>query len=132
MTQPNQSELRQVAILFANRIGSPWGEGATYDRSRTEPEDPEEIDEDDRKPNGMLYSHLSDSDFDLFVADFMDYITANYTPNSEVAERERAARVKELERIIRGYHSVDHLMDEQELKERIAELTKAKDQPDER
>lgn len=41
---------------------------------------------------------------------------------SEVAERERAARVKELERIIRGYHSVDHLMDEQELKERIATL----------
>jgi len=84
MTQPNQSELRQVAILFANRIGSPWGEGATYDRSRTEPEDPEEIDEDDRKPNGKLYSHLSDSDFDLFVADFMDYITANYTPNTKL------------------------------------------------
>lgn len=73
----NQSELRETAVLFANRIGSPWGEGATYDRSRTEPEDPDDIDEDDRKPSGKLYSHLSDEDFDLFVADFVAYITAD-------------------------------------------------------
>lgn len=32
------------------------------------------------------------------------------------------ARISELERVIRGYHSVNHLMDERELKERIAEL----------
>lgn len=32
------------------------------------------------------------------------YITANYTPNSEVAERERVARIDELERL-KSLHS---------------------------
>lgn len=32
------------------------------------------------------------------------------------------ARISELERVIRGYHMVNHLMDESELRERIKEL----------
>jgi len=77
------------------------------------------------------------------------YITANYTPNSEVAERERVARIDELERL-KSLHSrtykqtvTDNMgnvyvedshgyISSYETQERIAELTKAKDQPDER
>ena len=81
--QEQDKELREMAVLFANRIGSPWGEGATYDRSRTEPEDSADI-EDDRQPNGRLYSHLPDDDFESFVADMTEYITAH--TNAEIAK----------------------------------------------
>jgi hypothetical protein len=56
----------ELAKLFANRIGSPWGEGATYSHSQAEPED----ENDKPKENGRLYSHLDDEDFELFVRDF--------------------------------------------------------------
>ena len=56
----------ELAKLFANRIGSPYGEGATYSHSQAEPED----ESDKPKANGRLYSHLDDEDFELFVRDF--------------------------------------------------------------
>lgn len=68
----NTEELRDIAVLFANRIGSPWGEGATYSHSQAEPQD-----EDDKpEENGKLYSHFDDPDFDLFVTDFVEAIQA--------------------------------------------------------
>lgn len=63
-----QDELNRLAILFANRIGSPWGEGATYSHKLAIPD---VGDEDEYKENGRLYSHLDDRDFELFVADLV-------------------------------------------------------------
>lgn len=64
MKSTPDNELRQLAILFANRIGSPWGEGATYSHSQAE------ADEGDKpQENGKLYSHLDDKSFELFVND---------------------------------------------------------------
>lgn len=60
-----KQQIEELAKLFANRIGSPWGEGATYVVGKELPED----EDDEFQPNGKLFSHLNDSDFELFVKD---------------------------------------------------------------
>lgn len=69
----SNSELREIAILFANRIGSPWGEGATYSHSQAIPDH----DADKPSANGKLNSHLDNEDFERFVDDLTKAITAH-------------------------------------------------------
>lgn len=93
MTSKDKQTIREIAILFANRIGSPYGEGATYDRSQAE------ADEDDKpSANGKLWSHLDDDDFELFVDDLTKAIQS---------ERVQAQR-EEVERFGgKSLHAVD-------------------------
>lgn len=52
---------------------------------------------------------------------------AKATLQKAFREVEIEGGIKEIERVIRGFHSVEHLMDERELRDRISELTKIKE-----
>ena len=113
------SELEKLAMLFANRIGSPWGEGATYTHSQAEPGD----DGDKPKENGRLYSHLNDKDFELFVTDFVQAINSKYITKEESDRRVLEAEGWYLNRLIGIGHGHDTLDDvKNKSYSRIAEL----------
>lgn len=80
-------EIDELAKLMANRIGSPWGEGATYSHERAETSEKP-------KENGCLNSHLDDEDFELFVSDLKQAILALKK------KWETEARVNELKLVI--------------------------------
>lgn len=93
MTHPTNSidsELEELGRLFANRIGSPYGEGATYSHSQAEPED-----DDKPRENGRLYSHLDDPDFELFVKDFVQAIKSKYISRKEIEEAIRTTKLEQ-------------------------------------
>ena len=61
-------KLDEIAKLMANRIGSPWGEGATYSHDQYDPDG-------ETKDNGRQNSHLDDDDFELFVSDLKQQLS---------------------------------------------------------
>lgn len=82
-----KDEIDELAKLMANRIGSPWGEGATYSHERAETSEKP-------KENGRLNSHLDDEDFELFVSDLKQAILALKKKWEQEAKTEERYKTK--------------------------------------
>ena len=86
MTQPNQSELK------CGHTAPDWnGEGDCITCAR----DKVLGNQSELRKQLKTYNWSSDKDYQVACIAFKELITANYTPNSEVAERERVARLNE-------------------------------------
>lgn len=65
------NDIETIAYKFANRISSPWGEGAIYRKEN----DLEVSDSDIKHTKGKTVSHLDDRSFEMFVSDLIKEIS---------------------------------------------------------
>lgn len=65
------SNIEKLAYKFANRISSPYGEGAIYLKEN----DLRVSDSDIEHTKGKTVSHLDDKSFEMFVSDLIKEIS---------------------------------------------------------